>query len=69
MKIIFANYVRSRMALLGIERIEDVAVKLGISEPTMYKRLKDPEGMKIRELRKLAAVLRVSVEELLEVGR
>ena len=46
--------------------MEEMAAAAGVSVRNMYSKIKDPETFRIKELRKLAKRMRVSITQLLE---
>lgn len=62
-----ANYVQRRMEVLGLS-IKDVAERSGLSRQTWHKLMRaEIQEAKVSTLIKVAATLRTSVPDLLEV--
>jgi hypothetical protein len=60
--------VRAEVARTGL-RAEDIARRVGVSLATWYRRAEDPSSWSINELLRLAAVLEVTLHDLITEGR
>jgi len=61
------NKLKAKMVKNG-ESVDDLVVKLSISRPTMYRRLKaDSDSFTVRDINQLMNVLNLTVDEMLEI--
>lgn len=65
-KTLLASYVASKLILYGYNKHE-LAILIGFSHASLYKKLNDPEGFTLKELRRLFTVLKFTDEEKLNV--
>lgn len=66
-KISTKGYIRSRLQLYGISRVE-LAAAMGISVRTFESRMADPERLTLREMRAIARKLHCSIADLAGEG-
>lgn len=61
----FACVIRFRM---GVEKVDwkKLIKKVGVSQTTHFKRLKEPESMTVRELREYINALKISKEDVID---
>lgn len=68
-KNLFIGIVQKHMAMMKVKNYTQLARAIGMSSPTFYRRINDPEGFTLRDIRRMTKYLRIPVEELMEVWK
>ncbi len=59
----FRAIVRKNLELRGMEHLSDLALKMGVSRNTIYKKVKNPSTLTLEETRFIFKELKFSEEE------
>ena len=62
-KNLFIGIVQKHMAMMKVKNYTQLARAIGMSSPTFYRRINDPD------IRRMTKYLRIPVEELMEVWK